>query len=324
MRAIGRGFLAVVVALWCLAPRSRAQARTTHPYSGITYFDRVESQPRPLHLHVAQIDLRAPGVRLKVSPHRGPREVVRQTTLSFLRGEGAQLAINAHFFLPWPSDDPASSLVGIAASDGDVYSGFEHPAQRYAIVDDAPGLNIDRDNRASIVHRDTSYGDGSHVREAVTLWTTVSGSAQIVTDGKPTVPVYRDAQHPDGLLEPGGPSNYSNTHSWCDVPVARTAIGLSRDGNTLTLFTVDGRPSTSRGRPEPVEEQGGTGGMRLDEVARVLIEDYSVWNALNLDGGGSTSMALADPATGLAALINTSSDNPAGRSVGSSLAVFAR
>jgi hypothetical protein len=44
---------------------------------------------------------------------------------------------------------------------------------------------------------------------------------------------------------------------------------------------------------------------------------------LNLDGGGSTSLVLADPATSRARLVNASSDNPAGRAVGSSLAVFA-
>ncbi|HMD37000.1 MAG TPA: phosphodiester glycosidase family protein [Vicinamibacterales bacterium] len=308
--AVRRVVAILAVALSCLAPRPQAQAPAAHPYSGITYVDRTESSPRALHMHVAQIDLRTQGLRFRLSPHAGPREVVRQTTLTFLRDEHAQLAINVHYFLPWPSDDPSSSLVGIAAFDGDVYSAFEHPVQRYAIVDDAPGLNIDRDNGASIVHRDASYADGRHVREAVTLWTTVSGSAQIVTGGSPTVPVYRDAQHPDGLLEPGGPNSYSNAHSWCDALVARTAIGLSRDARTLTIFTVDGR--------------GGSGGMRLDEVARLLIADYSVWNALNLDGGGSTSMAMADPLTGEAAIVNTSSDNPFGRRVGSSLAVFAR
>jgi exopolysaccharide biosynthesis protein len=66
-------------------------------------------------------------------------------------------------------------------------------------------------------------------------------------------------------------------------------------------------------------------GMTLAEVAAVLIKDYRVWNALNLDGGGSTTMAWEDPSTGLVALLNSSSDaNPAGRSVASSLAVFAR
>jgi len=49
------------------------------------------------------------------------------------------------------------------------------------------------------------------------------------------------------------------------------------------------------------------------------------WNALNLDGGGSTSMAMEDPETHRPVLLNTSSDGSGlGRSVGSSLAVFAQ
>ncbi len=64
--------------------------------------------------------------------------------------------------------------------------------------------------------------------------------------------------------------------------------------------------------------------MTVGEVARTLIDDYGVWQALNLDGGGSTSMALQDPITHTWSLVNAASDNPAGRAVGSSLAVFAQ
>jgi exopolysaccharide biosynthesis protein len=59
------------------------------------------------------------------------------------------------------------------------------------------------------------------------------------------------------------------------------------------------------------------------EVADVLIQDYAVMNALNLDGGGSTTLAMENPTTHVAAVVNNSSDNPAGRSVGSNLAIFA-
>ena len=156
---------------------------------------------------------------------------------------------------------------------------------------------------------DPTAADRARVRENVRLWTTIAGSAQIVTDGAITIPVYRDETHPDGALVPGGPSNYSNAKSWYDVVTARSAIGISRDGRTLTLFTVDVR--------------GGSNGMNVREVAEWLIGKYSVWQALNIDGGGSTSLAMADPATGEVRLVNASSDNPAGRSVGSSLIVFA-
>lgn len=292
--------------LWVQAA---AQVQVTQPYAGVTHGDRWVEAPRRLHMHVAQIDLHTPGLRFKVSSPAGDREASRQTTLDFLKQEGAQLAINSHYFLPFPSTDGTAWVIGLAASEGRVYSAFESPQQRYALVVDAPALNIDRDNRATIVHRDPSQPDGLHVQEAVTLWNVVAGSSQIVTNGVATVPLYRDTANTTGLLEPGGPNDYSNAKAWADAHTARTAIGLSRDRRTLTLFTVDVR--------------GGSEGMALAEAARVLIDDYGVWDALNLDGGGSTSMALADPVTGQPSLVNSSSDNLAGRAVATSLAVFA-
>ena len=105
------------------------------------------------------------------------------------------------------------------------------------------------------------------------------------------------------MLKPGGPNAYSNDKSWYAQINARSAIGISKDGRTLVLFTVDAR--------------GGSAGMRVGEVADVLIQDYGVYQALNLDGGGSTTLAIDGR------IVNASSDNPKGRSVGSSLAVFA-
>ena len=284
----------------------------SQPYLGITYIDRTETSPRAVHMHIVQIDLRAPGLRFKLSAPAGTRETVRQATLDYLTQERAQIAINAHFFQPFPSDEKEAWVIGLAASDGRVYSGFESPEQAYAIARDATALNIDRENRAAVVHRDPRSLDGKSVREPVVLWTAVAGSAQIVTDGVKTLPEYVDREHPYGALTPGGPGDFSNEKSWYDVATARTAIGLSRHGRTLTLFTVDVR--------------GGSEGMRVGEVADLLMADYGVWNALNLDGGGSTSMAMEDPATHTRAMVNVSSDrdNPSGRSVGSSLAVFAR
>lgn len=276
-----------------------ARATVSQPYRGLTLIEDAAVSPRPIKTHTLQVDLAVPGVRVTVSPPAGPRETMRQTTVEFVKEVHAQAGVNAHFFLPFPSTDAAAWVIGLAASEGRVFSACETPEQHYALVANAPAINIDRANRASVVRCGTNAG----------LWTAVSGAAQIVTDGRVTVPDYRDADHPAGLLTPGGPRNYSNASSWYAAVNARTAIGLSRDGRTLTLFTVDAR--------------GGSEGMTVGEAAEWLRARLGVWNALNLDGGGSTSMALADPATGIVALVNTSSDNPAGRSVASSLAVYA-
>src|SRR6185369_9129368 len=140
------GRLTAVLVLLLPGVPLRAEQRITHPYLGITLVDRTESSPRAVHLHVVQIDLTAPGLRFMLSPPGGAREVVRQTTLDFLTQVRAQLAVNAHYFLPFPSADRDAWVIGIAASEGRVYSAFESPEQDYALVADAPGLNIDREN----------------------------------------------------------------------------------------------------------------------------------------------------------------------------------
>lgn len=301
---------AVLASLLAATSGPRAQSSVASPYIGVTVIERIEATPRPVRMHIAQIDTKAPGVRFRVSSPGGGREVVRQSTLAFLQEVGAQLAINAHFFLPFPSTDTDAWIIGLGASEGRVFSAFEAPQQNYALVADAPALNFDPRQRARIVHRDSRRADGLHVRERVRLWNAVAGSSQIVTDGRVTTPDYRDTAHPRGRLVPGGPSGYSNQKSWNDIATARTVIGLSQDRRTVTLFTVDAR--------------GGSEGMRLGEIAEVLGRDYGVWNALNLDGGGSTTMAWQNPATGRAELLNTSSDpTPGGRVVATSLAVFA-
>jgi len=59
----------------------------------------------------------------------------------------------------------------------------------------------------------------------------------------------------------------------------RTAVGTTRDGHHLLLVTVDGRQAISRG-------------VSLADLAGIL-RRYGAWNAINLDGGGSTTMAVA-------------------------------
>ncbi|WP_121253851.1 phosphodiester glycosidase family protein [Nocardioides ferulae] len=58
----------------------------------------------------------------------------------------------------------------------------------------------------------------------------------------------------------------------------RTAVGIDRDTGEVLLLTVDGRQSFSRG-------------MTMVELARTMM-DLGADEALNLDGGGSTTMAV--------------------------------
>lgn len=316
MPAVRSLFLAAI--LGCAVPAAPAFAltTTTTPYTGVTYITRLGETvgTRTVNMHILDINLNAPGIGFKLTPEGGGLDTVRQSTLGFMQQEQAQFAVNAAFFLPFPSSQSDADLVGFFASQGSVISGFETPVQSYAIVTNAPAINISADNSASVVHADASDASGLSVLENVSLGTAFSGSAQIVTNGAVTVPEYNDATHPDGLLtiqQPGQTgSQYSNSDSWYNRYNARTIIGLTQDNSHLVIFTVD--------------NAGGSNGLSVGQAANILVNDYQVYNALNMDGGGSTTMAMLDPLTGIAGIVNKPSDTtPGGRLVGANLAVFA-
>ncbi|MFL5605786.1 MAG: phosphodiester glycosidase family protein [Gemmatimonadaceae bacterium] len=84
----------------------------------------------------------------------------------------------------------------------------------------------------------------------------------------------------------------------------RTAVGFSRDSATLILLTVDGRSENS-------------GGVTLVDLAR-LMRRLGAWQAMNFDGGGSTTMVIDG------AVVNAPSDKTGEREVGNALMVVRR
>jgi exopolysaccharide biosynthesis protein len=75
----------------------------------------------------------------------------------------------------------------------------------------------------------------------------------------------------------------------------RTAVGLDASGTKLIILVVDGRkPGVSIGMG--YEEMGA-------EMARL-----GCHQALNLDGGGSSVMAVRDPSNGEMRILNVPSD----------------
>jgi hypothetical protein len=89
----------------------------------------------------------------------------------------------------------------------------------------------------------------------------------------------------------------------------RTAVGLSADKSSLLLVTIDGR------------QPGYSDGATLYETADWL-RTLGAYDALNLDGGGSTNLVMADP-NGKARYLNQVSDGRP-RLDGNSFGVFAQ
>lgn len=84
----------------------------------------------------------------------------------------------------------------------------------------------------------------------------------------------------------------------------RTFVGVNRDTTLLYLCTVDGRQPSSVG-------------MSFDEMAKFMLE-LGAWEAINLDGGGSTTFSLEGR------VVNFPSDKTGERGVANTLQLIER
>jgi exopolysaccharide biosynthesis protein len=213
-------------------------------------------------------------------------ETVRRTPRQFADTVSAQIAINGSFYSSQTFNGvPWANNLGLTVSNGDKYSPWELPSSPN--FDDA--LNISQANQAAIVKIASSIPTGFETNPPVTLFNTMTGSHRIVTDGVNVAP-------------PPGTDNLTLVHP-------RTAVGVTLR-NQLLLMTVDGRQS------------GFSEGVNLVELANLML-GHGARDAINLDGGGSTQMVMNYYDDALATRV-VNSPSEAERSVGASLAVFAR
>src|SRR5262249_9276108 len=115
----------------------------------------------------------------------------------------------------------------------------------------------------------------SFTKPSGAAYNALSGNVIFVLDGRSTVDGLTDAYHVE--RQP------------------RTAVGVTQDGKTLLLIVVDGR--------QPNYRAGAT----MREISAIAIK-YGADEAINLDGGGSTTL-VAESATGSPMVLDSPIDN---------------
>lgn len=122
------------------------------------------------------------------------------------------------------------------------------------------------------------------------LQMSVTGSSILVKDG----------QIPETFSLSTGSLNNKNP---------RTLVGSSEDGKQLILVTVDGRQDNSVGLTQTESAQ--------------LMQELGAYNALNFDGGGSTTMVARKPGTSTLDIVNIPSEGSL-RSVANGIGIFSQ
>ncbi len=195
--------------------------------------------------------------------------------------------VNADFFLFAPPGVPTGALV----SAGRVIT---PPSKQPVFAVDSSGAphitTLELRGGASFAVDDTALAHASlgpfHPMEAV--------------GGRPLLA--RDSLVAGAVDTEGQPGFATGRHP-------RTAVGIANGGKRLLLVVVDGR------------QAGYSDGMTLREMANLLLA-LGARDALNLDGGGSTTMVYADPDSARALRIANRPSDPTGeRPVGDALAV---
>jgi hypothetical protein len=246
-------------------------------FDSTTYFRNELTNPRLNVIHVLGIDLRVGVPEFLVTPPSQPNGVMcTRTTSQFLEKYGVHIAINGDGFSHLT---PSANGPVYCPDGGDPVTPNGFAASRGVIYsqNQGPTVYISKANEVTF----------DKVKNRV--FNAVSGDRAILVNGQM---VKNLAVNP---------------------PSPRTAIGLSKIGNTLLLMVVDGR------------QPGYSEGVDFPELVNLMVS-FGAYNATNMDGGGSSAMVIKG-LDGKAHILNSPCDNNIPgkeRAVANHLGVFFR
>lgn len=247
--------------LHSMRPPRTTQERSL--FQGITYKREIRSTPRPFIVHIVTVDLTAPGVRVLVTPGTTspikteiPTEIDARTTSEFLKEFKLQLAVNASFFYPFREVTP--------------WDYYPRSGDRANVVGQA-------------ISNGLSYS--SHEPDLPVLcFNSSKGGSRVQISGRRDCP--KDTVHAVAgnhmLIEQGNPVGLTLDEHDTDRPYSRVAVASDRAGKKLWFVAIDGK--------QPLYSEGAT----IAELTNIIVELGAHW-ALNLDGGGSTTLVAATP-----------------------------
>jgi hypothetical protein len=251
--------------------------RTNGP---IRYRHIVRTNPN-LHLHIVQIDLTDPRVRIRVCPGGddpdgdGYWNTSLQTVRAIAQRENLAIAVNGNFFHCKDSRSIAGRKIPYFVGNWAHVTGFAMSDGRLLSWKDAGegSMLVDKHGKVRIGYLHAGgFDDPKHDAAPTDAWQMVSGFGLLVSDGKPVA------------------------HMLDHDAVPRTVVGIDGEGKKLVLLVADGR--------RPDYSVGLTG----EQVAQEMIK-LGCRSVLNLDGGGSSTMVMRDPSDpSEAKLMNRPSD----------------
>lgn len=264
---------------WPIVPYEEGKWQWTPLLNGVDIALRKELKPRPLRMHAVRIDLTKPGLRVR--PSSGLTADASTGTAAPLPGE-----VSSSTTAEWL----VASGCQLAMNASPFAPLAEEPGTPMVIqgvfVVDGRRLSEAERSRDLLILWNDPRNSQAHGRWAdIAPWDSDWGGADHVISGFEALLL--DGVMPEHLR--GNPELHP-----------RSAVGLSADGKTMFWLVVDGR------------QEGDSEGTTLVELSEWM-RDLGAAKALNLDGGGSSTLALQRAIAGPRILNRTIHEGVPGR-----------
>jgi hypothetical protein len=257
LEAVGVGVLMVPLILYAI-PHWQRPPRTNETrslFQGVTYQREARSTPRLLMIHIVKIDLTAPGIGVLVTPGNPTPDDTEINART-----------TSEFLTEFKLQLAVNANYFYPFREETPWDFYPHSGDRVNAV----GQAISNGSQYSKPFKDwpvlcfSTNNQAQILPQACPQGTTqaVSGSTVIVSEGKPAML---------GINLPDSGGFYS-----------RTIAAIDQKGETLWIIAVDDK--------QMLYSEGAT----LAEMAEIAIQQ-GAYTALNLDGGGSTTLAIATP-----------------------------
>jgi hypothetical protein len=259
--------LCSLAALLYCSDASPVDLKTERLFKGVRYGAISRSKPRTLRIHVVELDLDGTGVRLLVTPPNPKSK----------GGMDEVLLQKTTTFARKSKVQVAINGTFFMRGEGSKKEGEPAGVNFFAAHD---GRAYSQGPEDQVLFRwSKTLGMDLWVEPGKAPWEFKPGDGQMVLGMARWAQLLREGEAIAG--------NGKDQHP-------RTAIGLSKDRMKAWLVVVDGR------------QWGISEGMTLSELA-ILMKELGAHTAINLDGGGSTTMVIQQPG-GRHKVVNRPSD----------------
>lgn len=264
----------VLSPLFCLAllnfvfPARSEISATNEPVPGILIYSETRTNP-PTRLFVAAVDLTNPSLHLRVAAGGPDPDGPGKWQTTLL--EPTKIAAREKFNFVINGDFFKARGVNDGEGTNAAFRADQWALAEGPAMTDGKTWSAGTNTRPClVVHKNHSVTIEALARPAEDDWEVISGNTMLVHDGV-IVPHASQVRHP------------------------RTVVGLDGTGTRLTILVVDGR------------KPGIAVGMSYDELAAEMMR-LGCQQALNLDGGGSSVMAVRGSTTDKFKILNTPTD----------------